>query len=168
MAEVFYGILPSPRSAHGSAHSHRSPSCTVRPVARRWARPRSRPPSLRATGSRECAPDDRLREAILFRHINNYGLLRRFAPRNDGDRHHAAVRASVNDAIAATLRRSTKENKMDLGLKGRNAVVLGGTRGIGRAIADTLAGEGANVAICARHADVIASTVTELKAKGVK
>jgi len=57
---------------------------------------------------------------------------------------------------------------MDLGLKGRNAVVLGGTRGIGRAIADTLAGEGANVAICARHADVIASTVTELKAKGVK
>ena len=56
---------------------------------------------------------------------------------------------------------------MDLGLKGRNAVVLGGTRGIGRAIADTLAGEGANVAICARHADVIASTVTELKVKGV-
>jgi len=35
---------------------------------------------------------------------------------------------------------------MDLGLKGKNAVVLGGTRGIGRAIAGTLAGEGSNVA----------------------
>jgi NAD(P)-dependent dehydrogenase (short-subunit alcohol dehydrogenase family) len=36
---------------------------------------------------------------------------------------------------------------MDLGLRGRNAVVLGGTRGIGRAIAGTLAGEGAGVAV---------------------
>ena len=32
---------------------------------------------------------------------------------------------------------------MDLQLKNRSAVVLGGTRGIGRAIADTLADEGA-------------------------
>jgi len=32
---------------------------------------------------------------------------------------------------------------MDLGLKGRNAVVLGGTVALERAIADTLAGEGA-------------------------
>ena len=57
---------------------------------------------------------------------------------------------------------------MDLGLKGRNAVVLGGTRGIGRAIADTLAGEGAGVAVCARNADQVASAVAELKARGVK
>ena len=57
---------------------------------------------------------------------------------------------------------------MDLGLKGRNAVVLGGTRGIGRAIAGTLAGEGAGIAVCARNADQVAITVTELKAQGVK
>lgn len=57
---------------------------------------------------------------------------------------------------------------MDLGLKGRNALVLGGTRGIGRAIAGTLAGEGAGVAVCARNADQVAGTVTELKAMGVQ
>ena len=57
---------------------------------------------------------------------------------------------------------------MDLGLKGRNAVVLGGTRGIGRAIAGTLAGEGAGVAVCARNADQVSATVDELKAMGVK
>jgi len=57
---------------------------------------------------------------------------------------------------------------MDLGLKAKNAIVLGGTRGIGRAIAATLAGEGANVAVCARNADQVAATVTELKASGVR
>ncbi|MEM7459310.1 MAG: SDR family oxidoreductase [Pseudomonadota bacterium] len=57
---------------------------------------------------------------------------------------------------------------MDLKLSGKNCVILGGTRGIGRAIADTLADEGANVAICARNADQVAKAVTELQAKGVK
>ena len=57
---------------------------------------------------------------------------------------------------------------MDLHLKGKNTVILGGTRGIGRAIADTLAAEGANVAICARNADQVKDTVAALKDKGVK
>jgi hypothetical protein len=41
-------------------------------------------PSLRANGSRERAPDDKLREAIHFSTARKNGLLRRFAPRNDG------------------------------------------------------------------------------------
>lgn len=56
---------------------------------------------------------------------------------------------------------------MDLKLSGKKCVILGGTRGIGRAIADTLADEGADIAICARNADQIAAAVDELKAKGV-
>ncbi len=55
---------------------------------------------------------------------------------------------------------------MDLGLKGKKAVVLGGTRGIGRAIVETLIAEGAAVALCARNADQVAETVAALKAKG--
>ncbi|HET6971043.1 MAG TPA: SDR family oxidoreductase [Phenylobacterium sp.] len=57
---------------------------------------------------------------------------------------------------------------MDLQLEGKCAVVTGATRGIGRAIADTLADEGANVAICARNAEQVAQAVKVLEAKGVK
>ena len=57
---------------------------------------------------------------------------------------------------------------MDLRLKGRMAVVLGGTRGIGRAIAGTLAGEGAGVAVCARNADQVMTTVAELQSLGAR
>lgn len=39
---------------------------------------------------------------------------------------------------------------MDLGLKGRKAIVTGGTRGIGAAIVDLLVAEGCDVAFCAR------------------
>lgn len=56
---------------------------------------------------------------------------------------------------------------MDLGLKGKKVVVTGGSRGIGRSIADLFAEEGADVAICARGADQVATAVEALKAKGV-
>lgn len=57
---------------------------------------------------------------------------------------------------------------MDLGLKGLNAVISGGSKGIGRAIAETLAGEGTNVSICARSAAEIEEATAALRKKGVK
>jgi len=57
---------------------------------------------------------------------------------------------------------------MDLGLKGKRAVVTGVSKGIGRAIAETFADEGADVSICARNADEVRAAVAALKAKGVR
>lgn len=56
---------------------------------------------------------------------------------------------------------------MDLQLKGKKAVVTGATRGIGRAIADLLADEGVDVAVCARNEGQVVEAVAALKAKGV-
>jgi 3-oxoacyl-[acyl-carrier protein] reductase len=51
---------------------------------------------------------------------------------------------------------------MDLQLKGLKAIVTGGTKGIGLAIARTLASEGADVAICARDEAAVQSTASAL------
>ena len=57
---------------------------------------------------------------------------------------------------------------MDLGLAGMKALITGGTKGIGRAVAEHFAAEGTDVAICARNAEEVAQTITALAARGVR
>lgn len=57
---------------------------------------------------------------------------------------------------------------MDLQLAGRNCIVTGASRGIGRAIAHGLAREGANVAICGRDPVVLQEAAASLQGTGVR
>ena len=56
---------------------------------------------------------------------------------------------------------------MQIDLKGKRAVVMGGSKGIGRSIALGLAGAGAAVSICARGRAALDATVGEIAARGV-
>src|SRR5258708_26073195 len=55
---------------------------------------------------------------------------------------------------------------MDLGLAGRRAIVTGGSKGLGQAMAAELLADGARVAICSRHAAELDATAGELRASG--
>ena len=57
---------------------------------------------------------------------------------------------------------------MDLGLNDKIAVVAGGSRGCGRAIAEELANEGAAVLLSGRNADAVEATVAHIRARGGK
>ena len=62
--------------------------------------------------------------------------------------------------IASDLKEATK---VDMGLTDKLALVAGGSRGIGKAIALDLAREGADVAIAARNADQLERTAAEIR-----
>ena len=58
---------------------------------------------------------------------------------------------------------------MDLGLKGRTAVITGGSKGIGKSIARGLAAEGVNVVLIARNKEMLATAAEEIrKSSGVR
>lgn len=57
---------------------------------------------------------------------------------------------------------------MDLGLKGKKAIITGATRGIGRAIAETLAREKVDIGFCARDEEQVKDTVAALEDLDVK
>jgi len=57
---------------------------------------------------------------------------------------------------------------VELGLKGRTAIVCGASSGMGLACAESLAGEGANVAVFARHRDLLESEAERIGALAVR
>ena len=63
-------------------------------------------------------------------------------------------------------RRTSKDCTLDLGLAGASAVVTGGSKGMGLAIAECLAAEGASVAVMARGKEALDSAVERLRAAG--
>jgi 3-oxoacyl-[acyl-carrier protein] reductase len=57
---------------------------------------------------------------------------------------------------------------MDLGLKGRVAIVAGASKGLGLAVAKALGMEGARMAICSRNAHNIGKAADELRSLGIE
>ena len=58
---------------------------------------------------------------------------------------------------------------MDMGIKGRKAIVCAASKGLGRGCAEALAAEGVELTICARTVDVLEATAAEIrKATGAK
>ena len=57
---------------------------------------------------------------------------------------------------------------MDLKIKGKNAFITGGTRGLGLASLKSLASEGVNIAFCSRSEDGVNETTKHLSKLGVK
>src|SRR5215510_7579384 len=79
------------------------------------------------------------------------------------------LRMPKRAAGSRTSHTKNRERAMDLKLKGKTALVTGGSEGIGKGIALALAKEGVDVAICARRKEPLEATAAEIsKATGRK
>src|SRR5262249_48939873 len=96
------------------------------------------------------------------------------APEARGRSHRAAARprgaaerpVRNSEPAAAEITGDDASTTMDLQLQGKRALVTGGSRGIGKAVARVLALEGADVALLARDAQRLAAAASELGAAG--
>jgi 3-oxoacyl-[acyl-carrier protein] reductase len=60
-----------------------------------------------------------------------------------------------------------KESTVELGLEGKVALVTGGSKGVGRGVADALAAEGCHVCICSRDEEEVRRAAEEIEDAGV-
>ena len=126
--------------------------------------------------ARERAADlhPRRRPAVLARRgrvrgrrrLRGRGAAHSLAPpaHGGGARGHAGRRHLLPAAAGLARRvRRLPPSQVKLGLEGRRALVTGGSKGIGAAIARELVGEGVRVAICARNEDEVLAAAEELR-----
>ena len=59
-----------------------------------------------------------------------------------------------------------KEPTVELGLEGKVALVTGGSKGIGRGVADALAEEGCHVCVCSRDEEEVRRAAAEIEEAG--
>ncbi len=76
--------------------------------------------------------------------------------------------APMGRSYRTTTHLTEQENIMDLGIKGRWAVVCAASKGLGKGCALALAREGVNLAINARDVDTLAATAAQLRQLGVE
>src|SRR5579872_2796603 len=86
----------------------------------------------------------------------------------DGDRLKASFHCRVCGGEEVFQSRADQRcaEKMDLGLQGKTALVLGGRKGLGRGVADALAAEGVAVALLARGKEALEQAAAEINGRG--
>ena len=95
-----------------------------------------------------------------------------FAPDESGghNRPHMPFQclpASIINSLISKLDFAEKGPVMDLGIKGKRALVLASSKGLGHGIAVALAREGANVLLCGRSGEVLEANCAAINAEGL-